>query len=142
VAKARERTSAQRQPVETELKLTFPPEAANRLADHQAFKPHGASARRSERIVSTYFDTPSHELARRGLSWSVLKYDTNLGGYVVSLDKRQLERAPAYDVGEEPAWGDRAYESKIHDYYGVGPYWTLYRSVPQPAPAGFFLLLR
>ena len=48
--------------------------------------------------------------------WSVLKYDTNLGGYVVNLDKRQLEGAPGYDVGEEPAWGDRAYESKIHDY--------------------------
>ena len=25
------------------------------------------------------------------LPWSVLKYDTNLGGYVVNLDKRQLE---------------------------------------------------
>jgi hypothetical protein len=48
----------------------------------------------------------------------------NLGGYVVNLDKRQLEGAPAYDVGEEPACGDRAYESKIHDYYGVGPYWA------------------
>jgi hypothetical protein len=34
---------------------------------------------------------------------------------VVSLDKRQLEGAPAYDVGDELAWGDRAYESKIHD---------------------------
>jgi hypothetical protein len=54
-----------------------------------------------------------------------LKYDTNLGGYVVNLDKRQLEGAPAYEVGDEPAWGDRAYESKIHDYYGVGPYWAL-----------------
>jgi hypothetical protein len=59
------------------------------------------------------------------LPWSVLKYDTNLGGYVVNLDKRQLEGAPAYDVGTEPAWGDRSYESKIHDYYGVGPYWTM-----------------
>jgi hypothetical protein len=36
-----------------------------------------------------------------------------------------LEGAPAYDVGTEPAWGDRSYESKIHDYYGVGPYWTM-----------------
>ena len=27
------------------------------------------------------------------LPWSVLKYDTNLGGYVVNLDKRQLEGA-------------------------------------------------
>ena len=68
MAKARERTSAQRQPIEMELKLTFPPEAENRLADHPAFKPRGANAPRSERIVSTYFDTPSHELARRGLS--------------------------------------------------------------------------
>ena len=59
------------------------------------------------------------------LPWSVLKYDTNLGGYVVNLDKRQLEGGPAYDIDEEPAWGDRAYESKIHDYYGVGPYWSL-----------------
>ena len=70
MAKARERTSA-RQPIETELKLTFPPEAANRLADHPAFKPQGANAPRSERIVSTYFDTPSHELARSGLSLRV-----------------------------------------------------------------------
>ena len=66
MAKARVRT--QRQPIETELKLTFPPDAANRLADHPAFKRQGANAPRSERIVSTYFDTPSHELARRGLS--------------------------------------------------------------------------
>ena len=29
------------------------------------------------------------------LPWSVLKYDTNLGGYVVNLDKRQLEGAQA-----------------------------------------------
>jgi hypothetical protein len=59
------------------------------------------------------------------LPWSVLKYDTNLGGYVVNLDKPRLEGAPAYDVGTEPAWGDRSYEGKIHDYYGVGPYWAM-----------------
>jgi hypothetical protein len=59
------------------------------------------------------------------LPWSVLKYDTRLGGYVVHLDKSRLERAPAYDVGTEPAWGDREYETRLHDYYGVGPYWSL-----------------
>lgn len=69
MAKAREKT--QRQPVETELKLTFSPDAAKRLADHPAFWPHRANAPRSERIVSTYFDTPSHELARRSLSLRV-----------------------------------------------------------------------
>ncbi len=66
MAKPRERTSAHNQPIET-----VPPEAANILADHPTFKPLGANAPRSERIVSTYFDTPSHELARRGLSLRV-----------------------------------------------------------------------
>lgn len=59
------------------------------------------------------------------LPWSVLKYDTNMGGYVVNLDKHQLEGAPAYDADVEPDWRDRTYENKIHDYYGVGPYWAM-----------------
>ena len=59
------------------------------------------------------------------LPWSVLKYDTNMGGYVVNLDKQQLEGGPAYDAGTEPDWRDRTYENKIHDYYGVGPYWSM-----------------
>jgi hypothetical protein len=58
------------------------------------------------------------------LPWSALKYDTSLGGYVVALDDRQLEGAPAYPIGTEPDWTDRAYEQKIHDFYGVGPYWA------------------
>ena len=57
------------------------------------------------------------------LPWSVLRYDTRLGGYVVSLNRAQLEGAPSYAEDAEPEWGDREYERKIHDYYGVGPYW-------------------
>ena len=52
------------------------------------------------------------------------KYDTGLDGYVVHLDKQQLEGAPSYETDAEPAWGDRSYETKIHDYYSVGPYWV------------------
>jgi sporulation protein YlmC with PRC-barrel domain len=59
------------------------------------------------------------------LPWSVLKYDTNMGGYVVNLDKQQLKGGPAYDADAEPDWRDRTYENKIHDYYGVGPYWLM-----------------
>ena len=68
MAKAQDTTSTQREKIETELKLTFEPEAASCLASHPALKPPCASAPRSERLVSTYFDTPSLELARRGLS--------------------------------------------------------------------------
>ena len=57
------------------------------------------------------------------LPWNALKYDTSLGGYVVNLSREQLEGSPAYDDDDEPAWGDRAYEKGIHDYYGLPPYW-------------------
>jgi sporulation protein YlmC with PRC-barrel domain len=55
------------------------------------------------------------------LPWSLLKYDTNLGGYVINLDKRRLEGAPAYDVGTEPAWGDRSSKARFTTITGWGP---------------------
>jgi len=57
------------------------------------------------------------------LPWQTLKYDTRQGGYVVGLTKEQLEKSPTYGRHETPAWGDRAYEKKIHDYYRTQPYW-------------------
>jgi len=59
------------------------------------------------------------------LPWNTLKYDTRQGGYVVGLTKEQLEGGPAYDEGDEPAWGDRDYEKRVHDYYGIPPYWMM-----------------
>jgi sporulation protein YlmC with PRC-barrel domain len=51
------------------------------------------------------------------LPWSQLRYDTRLGGYVVGLDRAQLEAAPNYDESDLGLWGgsgtrdvDRYYE--------------------------------
>src|SRR5271169_4505652 len=68
------------------------------------------------------------------LPWSLLQYDTTKEGYVVNLDKTQLEGAPAYDVGVEPDWDDPEYETEIHDYYGVGPYWGAPRLTHPASP--------
>jgi sporulation protein YlmC with PRC-barrel domain len=57
------------------------------------------------------------------LPWSLLKYDTDKGGYVVNLDKRQLEGAPAYDTDVEP-FGDQKYNDRVYNYYGAKPYWA------------------
>jgi PRC-barrel domain len=57
------------------------------------------------------------------LPWATLKYDTRQGGYVVGLTKEQLEKAPTFARNETPAWGDRTYEKRIHDYYRTQPYW-------------------
>ena len=53
---------------ETELKLVISPAAERRLEELAAFRPPSASEPKSQRIVTTYFDTPHRDLARRGLS--------------------------------------------------------------------------
>jgi sporulation protein YlmC with PRC-barrel domain len=57
------------------------------------------------------------------LPWSLLKYDTGKGGYVVNLDKQQLEGAPSYEADVEPEWGQN-YDDKIYSYYDAKPYWS------------------
>jgi len=59
------------------------------------------------------------------LPWSTLTYDTDKEGYVVNLSKEQLRDAPVFDDDEETFLADRAYEKRVHDYYGTTPYWGL-----------------
>jgi hypothetical protein len=58
------------------------------------------------------------------LPWSTLHYDRSLPGYVVNLDRRQLEGAPAYADDEVVQWDDEAWGRRVHDYYRAEPYWT------------------
>jgi hypothetical protein len=59
------------------------------------------------------------------LPWAILKYDTRQGGYVIGLTIDHLRGAPTYSAEELPTWGDRAYETRIHDYYKAAPYWAV-----------------
>ena len=56
---------------------------------------------------------------RYPMPWNMLKYDTDLGGYVVPLDKAKLENAPRYESERTPEYSDD-YGRKVYDYYGVG----------------------
>src|ERR1700733_13782603 len=56
------------------------------------------------------------------LPWRVLTYDVNRGGYVVDIDRHKLEGAPTFSATAAPDWKDRAYGSKIDEYYGLPPY--------------------
>ena len=55
---------------------------------------------------------------RYPLPWSMLKYDTNRGGYVVPLDKVKLEAAPRYDDAKVPEYTSE-YSREVNGYYGV-----------------------
>ena len=57
------------------------------------------------------------------LPWSVLRYSTELGGYVVDVDKKTLENAPTYGPNEMPNYGDREWAQRLHDYYRAQVYW-------------------
>ncbi len=57
------------------------------------------------------------------LPWSTLKYDRNLGGFVVGLDRRVLEGGPVYDDAQPAAWNDENWGRRVHDYYKATPYW-------------------
>ena len=54
------------------------------------------------------------------LPWSLLAYDPERGGYVVSLDKAGLKGAPYYDRAELEALGgpSRQLGDQIYGYYG------------------------
>ncbi len=58
------------------------------------------------------------------LPWNVLKYNTNLGGYEVDIDRDKLQAAPA--ASESEVIGkleDQTFATRVHDYYGTKPYW-------------------
>jgi hypothetical protein len=62
------------------------------------------------------------------LPWSVLDYDAGKGGYLVSLTKEELDKAPTYTKDELRAFGgeDRSYREALYAYYGpygATPYW-------------------
>ena len=55
---------------------------------------------------------------RYPIPWSMLKYDTSKDGYVVPLDKTQIEAAPRYASDAVPSYDD-SYRSTVDKYYGL-----------------------
>jgi hypothetical protein len=56
------------------------------------------------------------------IPWGMLKYDTNLGGYMVNLTKDQLDKAPKYTKSTDWNWS-RENDRRVYEYYRVAPYW-------------------
>ena len=56
------------------------------------------------------------------LPWATLKYDAQKSGYVVNLDKKQLQDAPNYDRGSVFKWTPE-YGRAVDSYYKSPSYW-------------------
>jgi hypothetical protein len=57
------------------------------------------------------------------LPWKALDYDTSMGGFVVDLDRSQLEGAPRYGRDEDPWSSERDYGRSVHSHYGYPYEW-------------------
>jgi hypothetical protein len=55
--------------------------------------------------------------------WSMLKYDTTLGGYRTGITLDTLERAPKYRSENEWNW-NRDNDARVYDHYRAQPYWA------------------
>jgi hypothetical protein len=55
--------------------------------------------------------------------WSLLTYNTKLGGYEVNISDQQLTGAPSYANDNDWDWEDRKRAQQVYDYYRVAPYW-------------------
>ena len=51
------------------------------------------------------------------LPWKILTYDPQRGGYVIDIDREQLEQAPSYAAGEDP-WSDPEHRRNIFGFSG------------------------
>lgn len=60
---------------------------------------------------------------RHPVPWSSLRYDTELGGYVIDIDRSVLEGSPAFADDEPIAWDEQAWARSLHDYYKAEPFW-------------------
>lgn len=59
--------------------------------------------------------------------WHVLNYDVEKRGYVIPMDKAQLEQAPSFEAHELSGWDDQNRRDDIYTYYapfGASPYWV------------------
>jgi hypothetical protein len=109
--------------------------AADKVEGTPVVDPTGEKLGSIERIM---IDKPSGKVAyavmsfggflgigdrHHALPWGALKYDTNLDGYVVNLDRQRLENAPTFARDDAIDLEDPAMGRQLHDYYGVAPYW-------------------
>jgi hypothetical protein len=51
------------------------------------------------------------------LPWTMLKYDEELGGYIVNITKAQLESAPKYADDDDWNWASQEYVGQVDTHY-------------------------
>jgi len=58
------------------------------------------------------------------MPWEKLRYDREMGGYIVDISLDVLQGAPSYTDEATATWHDDDWGRSIYAHYGVEPFWT------------------
>lgn len=53
------------------------------------------------------------------MPWEKLRYDTEMGGYIVDVERDVLQDAPSYGDRHSAHWDDESWARTIYAHYGV-----------------------
>lgn len=59
------------------------------------------------------------------LPWPLLTYEAERDLFHLKADPEHLQRAPRVEVEEPVDWQDRLWAERLHEHYGLQPYWTV-----------------
>lgn len=59
------------------------------------------------------------------IPWKALSLDAENHQFVLDVDRETLENAEGFDKDDWPQFADRTWGTRIHEYYGQTPYWTV-----------------
>lgn len=59
------------------------------------------------------------------LPWRLVTYDPNKRAFRIDADPEHLKRAPGAEVDAPIDWEDRVWAERLHEHYGLQPYWTV-----------------
>jgi hypothetical protein len=57
------------------------------------------------------------------LPWSAFTLDAGEKRFIMDIAKERLDHAPGFDKDHWPSMADASWARKLHEYYGVKPYW-------------------
>jgi sporulation protein YlmC with PRC-barrel domain len=73
------------------------------------------------------------------IPWSALTLDAGEKRFILDVAKDRLDNAPGFDKDHWPTMADADWATKLHEYYGVKPYWDddLTRADPRTSSGSY-----
>ncbi len=121
------------QPASTETTSSHALIASDRVEGTEVRRPDGEYLGRIERImIDKLTGRSAYAVMSFGgfmgfgeehypIPWTKLNYNPSLDAYELAITEDELRNAPKGAV--ETDWRDREWETRLHDYYRMQPYW-------------------